>query len=227
VQWFTVIGRELRSPTINEENIYNMDESGVQLSVLNSMKMLVSRHFTRLYGRSRDAAFTDRNIRAGWVKTGLHPFNPDRVLREIQKPPTKKRLAHIDNVSSDVLSLHSLLPTSVNVEGLEALRKKLEQESQHLDAAGKHRLQKLANAGEKAIADRALLVEEDRILFDQNNEKISRSSTKCTVVETARIMSYDDIMEAQRKGEAKKPSASRPSRRNKTMSVDRSRKGQL
>ena len=102
----------------------------------------------------------------------------------------------------------------MNAEGFEIVRKELEQASQHLDAAGKHRLQKLANAGERAIADRVLLVEENRILFDQNNEKMSRSSTKSTVVGTARIMSYDDIVEAQRKREAKKPGASRASKRN-------------
>ena len=166
-------------------------------------------HFTHLYSLSRDAAFTARNIKAGWIKTGLQPFNPDRVLREIQRPPTTKGLAHIEVVSSDPLSPHSLLPTPVNAEGFQTLRKTLEQESQHLHAMGKHRLQKLANAGEKAIADCALLVEEDKILLNQNNEKRIRSSAKSTVVGTARIMSYDDIVEARTKREAKKPSRSR------------------
>lgn len=171
-------------------------------------------HFARFYSRSRDAAFTARNIKAGWVKTGLYPFNPDRVLQEIQKPPIEQSLAYIKDVSSDPLSPYSLLPISVNAEGFEALRKKLDQESQHLDAVGKYRLQKLANAGEKAITDRVLLVEENMILFDQNNKKLSRSSTKSTVIGTARIISYDDIVEAQKKCEAKKLSASRLSRRN-------------
>ena len=128
---------------------------------------------TRLSIRSRDAAFTTQNIKAGWVKAGLHRFNPDLVLREIQKPHTEESLAHIENVSSDLLSPHSLLPTPMNAEGFEALRKKLEQDSQHLDAVGKHRLLKLANAAEKAIVDLVLLVKENRILFDQNNEKMS------------------------------------------------------
>jgi len=29
VEWFSVIGKELASPTILAENIYNMDETGV------------------------------------------------------------------------------------------------------------------------------------------------------------------------------------------------------
>jgi hypothetical protein len=44
LQWFAVIGRELKGPTIHAENIYNIDKTGVQLSILNSMKMLVSRN---------------------------------------------------------------------------------------------------------------------------------------------------------------------------------------
>jgi hypothetical protein len=38
-------------------------------------------HFTRLYTRARDVALTHRNIKAGWPKTGLFPFDLDRVLR--------------------------------------------------------------------------------------------------------------------------------------------------
>ena len=40
--WFTLIGKELSNPAILQENIYNMDETGVLLSVLNSLKVLVS-----------------------------------------------------------------------------------------------------------------------------------------------------------------------------------------
>jgi DDE superfamily endonuclease/Tc5 transposase DNA-binding domain len=43
MQWFTVIGRELQDSDIHADNVYNMDETGVLLSVLNSMKVLVSR----------------------------------------------------------------------------------------------------------------------------------------------------------------------------------------
>jgi len=42
-QWFTVIGKELNSPNISPENVYNMDETGVLLSVLSSLKVLVSK----------------------------------------------------------------------------------------------------------------------------------------------------------------------------------------
>jgi hypothetical protein len=43
-------------------------------------------HFTYLYSAARKRPFTKKNIRAGWAKSGLFPFNPDRVLRDIPKP---------------------------------------------------------------------------------------------------------------------------------------------
>jgi hypothetical protein len=37
-----VIGKELNDPTILQENVYNMDETGVLLSVLSSLKEIVA-----------------------------------------------------------------------------------------------------------------------------------------------------------------------------------------
>jgi hypothetical protein len=49
VDWFAVIGRELDNPLILTENIYNMDETGVLLSVLNPLKVLVNKSELRNY----------------------------------------------------------------------------------------------------------------------------------------------------------------------------------
>jgi hypothetical protein len=43
VEWFTVIGKELNDPAILQENVYNMDETGVLLSVLGSLKVLTGK----------------------------------------------------------------------------------------------------------------------------------------------------------------------------------------
>lgn len=45
-------------------------------------------HFTYLYSPAREIAFTKKNILAGWVKSGIFPLNPDRVLRDTPKPVT-------------------------------------------------------------------------------------------------------------------------------------------
>jgi hypothetical protein len=60
----------------------------------------------------------------------------------------------------------------------------------------KHRFQKLANAAEKAFADRAILLDENKLLFEQNNEKITRLSIRSTITGTAKVMTYDDIIKA-------------------------------
>jgi hypothetical protein len=48
--------------------------------------MIGKQHFTLLYDRARRKALSPRNIISGWSKAGLRPFNPDRVLKDIQKP---------------------------------------------------------------------------------------------------------------------------------------------
>ena len=42
-----IIGKELHDPAIVPENVYNMDETGVLLSVLSSLKVLVSKQDLR------------------------------------------------------------------------------------------------------------------------------------------------------------------------------------
>ena len=49
VQWFTVIGKELNDPAMAAENVYNMDETEVLLSVLSSLKVLVSQDDLKSY----------------------------------------------------------------------------------------------------------------------------------------------------------------------------------
>jgi hypothetical protein len=48
-QWFEVIEPELRRPEIKPENVYNMDETGVMLSMLGSITVLVDRSDKRDY----------------------------------------------------------------------------------------------------------------------------------------------------------------------------------
>jgi len=61
VGWFTLIGKELSNPAVLQENVYNMDETSVLLSVLNSLKVLVSSKDLKKY---RGAAVKRTNITA-------------------------------------------------------------------------------------------------------------------------------------------------------------------
>ena len=47
------------------------------------VKMIGKPHFTQLYDRARKRAFTERNIRSGYRKTGLYPYDPNVVLDTI------------------------------------------------------------------------------------------------------------------------------------------------
>jgi hypothetical protein len=42
--------------------------------------------FHLLFSPARVAAFTPKNIKAGFAASGLFPFNPDRVLRSMPMP---------------------------------------------------------------------------------------------------------------------------------------------
>lgn len=43
MKWFDVISKVLQAPTVLPENIYNMDETGVMLSMLGSAKVVVGK----------------------------------------------------------------------------------------------------------------------------------------------------------------------------------------
>jgi hypothetical protein len=59
----------------------------------------------------------------------------------------------------------------VTAEALISLRSRIEKNAHMLDKSSKHCLQKLAKAAEKAFAERTLLVDKNRLLFEQNNER--------------------------------------------------------
>jgi hypothetical protein len=164
--------------------------------------MVGKQHFKLLYDRARNLAFTPRNIKSGWCKTGLFPFNPDLILNDIQKPPVAAIVPQIANANADLPLHHDILRTPVTSESLTNLRTEFEQGSP-LDSPNRYRFQKLANAAEKAFADRAIPLDENKLLFEQNNKKTTRLSTRSTVTGTARVMTYEDIVEAQRKRDVK------------------------
>lgn len=49
INWFEVIGEVLQDRAILPENVYNMDETGVMLRMLGSVKVLVSKDDLRDY----------------------------------------------------------------------------------------------------------------------------------------------------------------------------------
>ena len=156
-------------------------------------------HFTLLYSKARETAFTQRNIRASWSKAGLFPFKPERVLDGMQPPNVELSSTHemiVDNVPQ--ISAQDLR-TPTTIVSFNDVRRRLESTLDMNDDQSRRCLEKIANAAEKVFADRALLFDENKLLFEQNNEKAVRESTRPTIVGRAKVMTYDDILEAQRK----------------------------
>ncbi|KAJ6117814.1 hypothetical protein N7523_005565 [Penicillium sp. IBT 18751x] len=138
-----------------------------------------------------------------------------KVLRNVQKPPENiadlQRDAGINvpQPSSDEPPV-----TPVTFDGICFLRKTIEEDVCSLDARGKLCLQKMLNATEKAFSEHSLLLQRNQELFQQNNEKKIRQGVKSTVVGKAKVMKYEDIVEAKRKREEKK--CTRALRKRKT-----------
>jgi hypothetical protein len=53
-------------------------------------------HFTSLFSPAREMAFTSKNIKTGFAACDLFPFNPDRVLRYMPKPPADITVSRAD-----------------------------------------------------------------------------------------------------------------------------------
>ena len=84
-------------------------------------------HFTLLYDCARKNALTSRNVRSGWSKTGLWPFNPDRVLGEMSKPSDVPPLSVIcPNVDAPLPFPDIPIRTPTDASSLKALRMKAE-----------------------------------------------------------------------------------------------------
>jgi hypothetical protein len=94
------------------------------------------------------------------------------------------------------------------------LRSKIEYDINKLDNLFRFRFQKLNSAAEKAFAECSLLLDENRLLFTQNNEKVSRKSVKSIIIGTTKIMNYENIVEVQTNRDAK--TADRISSRKKS-----------
>jgi hypothetical protein len=76
-----------------------------------------------------------------------------------------------------------------------------------LNGSCKLHIQKLANAAENAFANQAILLDKNLLLFEQNNKKTTHKSIKATIVDGAQVISYEDIVEAQRQHDIKKAAA--------------------
>jgi hypothetical protein len=178
-------------------------------------------HFTYLYSPARDRALTQRNIRAGWSATGLFPFNPERVLKDVPEPQAKVINQRAKAPSTSLLdeALHTPITpvTPVTTEAITSLHSLIIGDTHVLDRTSRDRLQKrvqkLASAAKVSFAEQALLKDRNQFLLQINREAKVRRSTKSIVLGKAKVMSFEDLEEARAKRAAKEQtSASKPKR---------------
>lgn len=80
---------------------------------------------------------------------------------------------------------------------------------------------KLVRTAEKAFANRSLLLDEDQLLFTQNNEKVTRTTARSTITGTAKVMTYHDIIAAQEQRDTKNRGRNRGSRKQHNTVVNK------
>lgn len=164
-------------------------------------------HFTYLFSPARERAFTPKNSKAGFAATGLFPFNPDRVLRGIPKPPAELTISRVKqmNVGPHPQDTVPQTPvTPVSAEGLLSLQNLIIKHDAHaLDETSKQNLQrhlqKFTKAAQSSLAKGVLQQDRIRFLMTINNEAKVRRSTKRIVLGTAKVMSYEDLKRAREK----------------------------
>jgi hypothetical protein len=173
------------------------------------MTTVNKKHFTTLYYPARERAMTKKNILAGWAKSGLLPFNPDRVFRDIAKPvPDALALLPVHAACEgsgphpqDTIAQTAVTP--VSSEALASLLTLVKQDPHDEISTTRHRklVQKLANAAEVSFAQQALDQDQIQLLSKMNDEARTRRKTKSEILGKgkARVMSYEDIEAARAK----------------------------
>ena len=154
-------------------------------------------HFTLLYNRARNAAFTPGNIKSAWRKTGLFLFDPDHVLRGIRHPSTGMLTVSSASAarSAPAISLDDIPETLTTSVALTSIRIKVEQDLASTETSSTQRLQKIIKGFQSTLAHCTILSAENQWLMEQNNEKTSRASVRSTIVGGPKVMTYDDIIE--------------------------------
>jgi len=95
------------------EQVERLERGGVNI--------IRKKHFTSLYSPARETAFTPKNIKAGFAASRLMPFNPDRVLRGIPKPPAELTIPKANEVVVGPHARDEILQTPVTPVSAEAL----------------------------------------------------------------------------------------------------------
>jgi hypothetical protein len=172
-------------------------------------------HFTSLYSRARSKAFTQRNIRSGFSACGLFPFNPDRVLQSMPKPPPELTLNDANEVEAatnpqDTVQSPTTPVTPVTTQGIASLQNIItKQATQRFDqttvASLLKNVQKMSKAAHLAFSKGILQRDQIQFLTNINDESKVRKSAKAHILGRraekgeGAIMGWDELEAARAK----------------------------
>ncbi|KAH4330485.1 hypothetical protein HBH98_256180 [Parastagonospora nodorum] len=163
-------------------------------------------HFTSLYKPARERAFTPKNIKAGFAASGLFPFNPDRVLRTVPKPPAELTLTTNNEAPCQEDAEPQTPITPVSADDLMSLQNLiLEKDAHTLDETSKQNLRrhllKLAKATQSSLTKSALQQNYIQLLLAVNNEAKPRRSTRADTLEkgSGKMFTYEHLQEKRLK----------------------------
>jgi len=136
------------------------------------LSSLTKRDFLKNFYQAFDKSFTAANIRSGWLKTGIEPFDPEQVLKifkneenrqqEAQTPPSRQSSSCLDSPSA-----------------IRTIRRIVYEEVAHRDAQSQRTIRKLGSACLTFSAELALVRERQQGLIDTfDNEKRKRKRRK-------------------------------------------------
>jgi hypothetical protein len=149
-------------------------------------------------------------------KTGLYPYDPNTILNTIDRPSLVEEGQEVEALQ---LIQHTTISTSTTLQNLAVLRQEVNKDLQKggpLDTLSKLRIYKLANAAEVGFAEKSLLLDENELLFEQNNEAERHKSVKSKVIGTAKVLSYEDLVQAELDRDIKEAAGRVPGRRCKS-----------
>ena len=130
------------------EQVDQLERGGVNI--------INKQHFTSLFSAAREKAFTLKNIKAGFVVSGLFLFNLDKVFRSMLKPPADLNVLKANEVKVRSCPQDVVLQTPVTpvlAEGFMLLQNLIiKQDTYALDNTSKQKLErhvlKLTKAGQ-------------------------------------------------------------------------------
>ncbi len=152
--------------------------------------------FANIYNKVREEAFSERNIRAGWRRTGIWPRNKDRILQDPE-------VQNFDRTTPDFYpksAPNGLFDTPKKPDQYEAILSQIEH---NLSPSSRVKIRKLGKGAiQESSVNLALNSELYKVRKQDKNKEVNKRTQRLQKEKKQRSLSMREIREARRaKGE--------------------------